>query len=121
LAAGIFGHRITLTMPMSSGVPRPWAIPIHDAEWIRRNQENSKSGAGSWSNSRLGTFVDKADQLPFDAHTIAATIDPRALVIDQGHGYAYTNSKRTAIVVYPAAQLVYKWLGVPDQIAMAID
>jgi hypothetical protein len=120
LAAGLFDTRITLTMPMSSGVQGLGPYRYTTLSGQGENLENSKSGAGWWSNSGLGTFVNKAEQLPFDAHTIAAAIAPRALVIDQGQGDPYTNSKGTAVVVYPAAQLVYKWLGVPDQIAMAI-
>jgi hypothetical protein len=120
LAAGLFDNRITLTMPMSSGVQ--WLGPYRYTTLSGQgeNLENSKSGAGWCSNSGLGTFVNKADHLSFDAHTITAAIAPRDLVIDQGQSDAYTNSKGTAVVVYPAAQLVYKWLGVPDQIAMAI-
>jgi hypothetical protein len=120
LAAGLFDTRITLTMPMSSGVQGLGPYRYTTLSGQGENLENSKSGAGWWSNSGLGTFVNKAEQLPFDAHTIAAAIAPRALVIDQGQADAYTNSKGTAIVVYPAARLVYEWLGVPDQIAMAI-
>lgn len=52
--------------------------------------------------------------------TIAAALAPRALVIDQGTGDQFTNSKGTAIVIHPAAEIVFNWLGVPDQIAMAI-
>lgn len=64
--------------------------------------------------------MNKATQLPFDANTIAAAIAPRALIIDQGQGDAYTDSKGTAVTVFPAAALVYKWLGVEDKIGMAI-
>jgi hypothetical protein len=49
-----------------------------------------------------------------------AAIAPRAVVIDQGQSDAYTDSKGTAIVTYPAAKAVYKWLGVGDQLGMAI-
>ncbi|KAM0807826.1 putative Carbohydrate esterase family 15 protein [Seiridium cardinale] len=69
----------------------------------------------------LGTFVNHAENLPYDAHTIAAALAPRALVIDQGSSDPYTNSKATAIVVYPAAKALYDWLGSGDQIAMAVQ
>lgn len=120
LAAGLFDTRITVTMPMSSGVQGLGPYRYTTLSGQGENLENSKSGAGWWSNSGLGTFVNKAEQLPFDAHTVAAAIAPRALAIDQGQGDAYTNSKGTAVVVYPAAASVYKWLGVPDMIAMGI-
>ncbi|KAG9237922.1 hypothetical protein BJ875DRAFT_108560 [Amylocarpus encephaloides] len=120
LAAGLFDTRITLTMPMSSGIQGLGPYRYTSLSGQGETLENSKSGAGWWSNSGLGTFVNKAEQLPFDAHTIAAAIAPRALVMDQGQSDPYVNSKGTAIVVYPAAQLVYKWLGVPDMIALGI-
>ncbi|KAK9779751.1 putative Carbohydrate esterase family 15 protein [Seiridium cardinale] len=67
----------------------------------------------------LGTFVNHAENLPYDAHTIAAALAPRALVIDQGSSDPYTNSKATAIVVHPAAKALYDWLGSGDQMAVA--
>ncbi|KAK3955697.1 hypothetical protein QBC32DRAFT_367556 [Pseudoneurospora amorphoporcata] len=99
LAAGLFDKRITVTMPMSSGV---------------------KSGAGWWTSSKLGTFVNHALNLPYDAHTIAAAITPKALIIDQGTGDASTDSKATAMVVYPAAKAIYDWLGVGDKIGINV-
>jgi hypothetical protein len=120
LAAGLFDTRITVTMAMSSGVQGLGPYRYTTLSGQGENLENSKSGAGWWSNSVLGTFVNQAERLPFDAHTIAAALAPRALVIDQGTGDQFTNSKGTAIVIYPAAEIVFNWLGVPDQIAMAI-
>lgn len=82
--------------------------------------ENSKSGAGWWSNTGLGTFVNNPERLSFDAHTIAAAIAPRALIIDEGQGDPYVNAKGTATVVFPAAKLVYDWLGASSPIGVAI-
>jgi hypothetical protein len=105
---------------MSSGVQGLGPYRYHALSGQDETLENSKSGAGWWSNSGLGTFVGQSEKLPFDAHTIAAVIAPRALIIDQGQGDPYTNSKGTAVVVYPAAKLVYDWLGVGDKIGMGI-
>ncbi|KAK3693433.1 hypothetical protein B0T22DRAFT_525778 [Podospora appendiculata] len=120
LAAGLFDARITVTMPMSSGVQGLGPYRYHGLSGQDETLENSKSGAGWWSNVKLGTFVNHAENLPYDAHTIAAAIAPRALVIDQGTGDAYTDSKGTAIVAYPAAKVVYDWLGAGDKIAMSV-
>ncbi|KAI1871045.1 hypothetical protein JX265_006085 [Neoarthrinium moseri] len=120
LAAGLFDTRITLTMPMSSGVQGVGPYRYHAMSGQDETLENSKSGAGWWSDSTLGTFVNHAENLPYDAHTIAAALAPRALIIDQGQGDQFTNSKATAIVVYPAAKAVYDWLGAGDQIGMGI-
>ncbi|KAI1413126.1 carbohydrate esterase family 15 protein [Hypoxylon sp. FL1857] len=120
LAAGLLDTRITLTMPMSSGVQGLGPYRYHGLSGQDETLENSKSGAGWWTDKTLGTFVNHAENLPYDAHTIAAAIAPRALVIDQGTGDQFTNSKGTSVIVYPAAKLVYDWLGVPDQIAMSV-
>ncbi|KAE8453419.1 hypothetical protein EG329_010280 [Mollisiaceae sp. DMI_Dod_QoI] len=111
LAAGLFDQRITVTMPMSSGVQGLGPYRYHALSGQDETLENSKSGAGWWSDSTLGTFVQQSERLPYDAHTIAAAIAPRALIIDQGRSDPYTNSKGTAIVVYPAAKLVYDFVG----------
>jgi hypothetical protein len=120
LAAGLLDERITLTMPMSSGVQGLGPYRYHAMSGQDETLENSKAGAGWWSDATLSTFVNHAENLPYDAHIIAAALAPRALVIDQGQGDQFTNSKATAIVVYPAAKVVYDWLGAGDQIAMAI-
>jgi hypothetical protein len=120
LAAGLFDTRITVTMPMSSGVQGLGPYRYHAMSGQDETLENSKSGAPWWSDSTLGTFVNHAENLPYDAHTIAAALAPRALIIDQGQSDPYTNSKATAIVVYPAAKAVYDWLGAGDMIGMAI-
>lgn len=120
LAAGLFDKRITLTMPMSSGVQGLGPYRYWNLSGQGENLENSKAGAPWWSDSELGTFVNQSERLPYDAHTIAAAIAPRALIIDQGVSDPYTNSKGTAAVVFPAAEIVYDWLGVGNKIGMAI-
>lgn len=120
LAAGLFDTRITVTMPMSSGVQGLGPYRYTTLSGQGENLENSKSGAGWWTDSVISTFLNQAERLPYDAHTIAAAIAPRALIIDQGTGDQFTNSKGTSAVIFPAAQLVYNWLGIKDQIGMAV-
>ena len=120
MAAGLFDERITLTMPMSSGVQGLGPYRYHAMSGQDETLENSKQGAPWWSDSKLGTFVNHAENLPYDAHTLAAALAPRALVIDQGTGDQFTNSKATAVIVYPAAKVVYDWLGAGDKIGMSV-
>ncbi len=120
LAAGLLDGRIALTMPMSSGVQGLGPYRYHGLSGQDETLENSKQGAPWWSDGALGTFVGHADALPYDAHTIAAALAPRALVIDQGTADQFTNSKGTALIVYPAAKAVYDFLGVGDKIAMSV-
>ncbi|KAL2174194.1 4-O-methyl-glucuronoyl methylesterase [Thermothelomyces heterothallicus CBS 202.75] len=120
LAAGLFDKRITLTMAMSSGVQGAGPYRYYDMSGQGENLENSKQGAGWWTNGKLGTFMNHAQNLPYDAHTIVAAIAPRAVIIDQGTGDPFVNSKGTAVVVYPAAKVVYDWLGVGENIGISV-
>ncbi|KEZ45973.1 hypothetical protein SAPIO_CDS1370 [Scedosporium apiospermum] len=120
LAASLFDERITLSMPMSSGVQGFGPYRYFTLSGQGENLDNSKEGAGWWSNSRLGEFVGHHENLPFDAHTIAAAIAPRAIVADQGVGDQFVNSKGSSTVIYPAAQVVYDFLGASDKLAIAI-
>ncbi|TAQ87587.1 hypothetical protein B7494_g4107 [Chlorociboria aeruginascens] len=120
LAAGLFDTRITLTMPMSSGVQGLGPYRYWNLSGQGENLENSKAGAPWWSDSVLGTFVNQDTRTPFDAHTVAAAIAPRAIIIDQGESDPYTNSVGTATVIFPGALEVYNWLGVGSQIGMAL-
>jgi hypothetical protein len=120
LAAGLFDERITVTMPMSSGVQGMGPYRYYTLSGQGENLENSKQGAGWWSNTKLGTFVNHAENLPYDAHTIGAAIAPRALIIDQGTGDQFVNSKGTAVAIFPAAKAVYDFLGVGDMIGIGV-
>ncbi|KAH7125582.1 hypothetical protein B0J11DRAFT_614934 [Dendryphion nanum] len=119
LAAGLFDKRIAVTMPMCSGVQGagPYRYSLSGQG---ENLENSKSGAGWWTSSGISQFVGKSTQLPHDAHTIVAAIAPRAVIIEQNSGDQFTDSKGTAAVTFPAAKVVYNWLGVGDQLGVAI-
>lgn len=109
LAAGLFDSRVALTMPMSSGIQGLGPYRFGNSSSQGETLENSKASAPWWTNSKLATFVGHSDKLPFDAHTIAAAIAPRGLVIDQGD--EDPNSMATAEAVFPAAKLVYDFLG----------
>lgn len=120
LAAGLFSERITLSMPMSSGVQGAGPYRYYTLSGQGENLDNSKQGAPWWSNSRLGEFVGHHEYLPFDAHAVVAAIAPRAVIMDQGTGDQFVNSKGTSVAIFPAAKEVYDWLGQGDQIALAL-
>ncbi|KAK4231647.1 4-O-methyl-glucuronoyl methylesterase [Podospora fimiseda] len=120
LAAGLFDPRITITIPMSSGIQGLGPYRYSSLSGQGETLENSKQGAGWWTSSTLSKFMGHSEHLPFDAHTIAAAIAPRALIIDQGVGDQFVNSKGTATVVFPAAKIVYDWLGVGDKIGINV-
>jgi len=79
-----------------------------------------KSGAGWWTSSGISQFVGKSSQLPYDAHTIVAAIAPRAVILSQNVNDQFTDSKGTAQVTFPAAKVVYNWLGVGEKLGMSI-
>ncbi len=56
LAAGLFDERITVTMPMSAGVQGIGPYRYHGLSGQDETLENSKSGAGWWSDNKLGTL-----------------------------------------------------------------
>lgn len=58
LAAGLFDTRITVTTPMSSGIQGLGPYRSTGLSGQGETLENSKSGAGWWTNSVLGTFVN---------------------------------------------------------------
>lgn len=119
LAAGLLDTRITVTMPMSSGVQGlgPYRYSLSGQG---ENLENSKQGAGWWTTSVLSGFLNNAQRLPYDAHTIAAAIAPRALIIDQGQSDPFVDSRGTATAVFPAAKIVYDWLGAGENIGLSL-
>ncbi|KAF1844542.1 carbohydrate esterase family 15 protein [Cucurbitaria berberidis CBS 394.84] len=119
LAAGLFDKRIAVTMPMCSGVQGagPYRYSLSGQG---ENLENAKSGAGWWTSSGISQFVGKSTQLPYDAHTIVTAIAPRAVILSQNSGDQFTDSKGTAQVTFPAAKVVYNWLGAGEKLGMSI-
>lgn|SRR5690606_40535131 len=107
-------------MPMSSGVQGLGPYRYYTLSGQGENLENSKQGAGWWTNSVLGTFMNNHERLPYDAHTIAAAIAPRAIIIDEGRSDPFVNARGTATAVFPAAKLVYDWLGAGSQIGIGL-
>ncbi|TFK32133.1 hypothetical protein BDQ12DRAFT_639141 [Crucibulum laeve] len=120
LAAGLFDSRILITVPMSSGIQGLGPYRYWQLSGQGENLENSKQGAPWWTSSVLSGFLNNSERLPYDSHFIAAAIAPRYMVIDEGQSDPYVNAKGTATVVYPAARVLYKWLGVEERIGMAI-
>ena len=120
LAASVFDERITLSMPMSSGVQGFGPYRYYTLSGQGENLDNSKEGAPWWTASRIGEFVGHHENLPFDAHTVAAVVAPRAIVADQGVGDQFVNSEGSSTVIFPAAKVVYDFLGAGDKLAIAI-
>lgn len=121
LTAGIFDSRVTLTIPMSSGVygTAPFRENFEQDGWNEKLESNFE-GAPWWSTSRIGQFVDDNNLLPFEAATFVALVAPRAIVFDQGETDFQMNPQGVATVTFPAARAVYSWLGADSQIGLAL-
>ncbi|KAI5115455.1 hypothetical protein M0805_001278 [Coniferiporia weirii] len=121
LAAGIFDERITLTLPMSSGLEgiAPWRFQFQE---FGENEKitNITGYAPYWTNTNLLKFVNNSHQIPFDTHLNVALVAPRAIIWDEGEVDYWTNPEGEARVTFPAAEAVYDWLGASDKIGVAI-
>ncbi|KDQ18272.1 carbohydrate esterase family 15 protein [Botryobasidium botryosum FD-172 SS1] len=120
LAAGLFDERITLTLAMSPGLEGvgPWRF-FYESGGANEKIENIWGYAPWWVSTRIGEFVNDARKLPFDAHSIAAVIAPRALIWDVGTSDYWTNPEGESAVTFPAAKAVYNWLGASGQVGLA--
>jgi hypothetical protein len=117
LAAGLFDKRIGLTVPINSGV---MGISPYRYSNLSRGAyddfEKFTSTVAPWfTSSKLGQFVKHPENLPFDAHTIAAAIAPRTLLINEGCEDPGYPSRGAMTVSYPAIKAVYDFLGAGDQ------
>ncbi|THH02311.1 hypothetical protein EW145_g6763 [Phellinidium pouzarii] len=121
LAAGIFDERITLTMPMSSGLEgiAPWRFQFQE---LGENEKitNITGYAPYWTNTNLLKFVNNSHQIPFDSHLNVALVAPRAIIWDEGTIDYWTNPEGEARVTFLASKAVYDWLGASDKIGVAI-
>ncbi|CAL1716611.1 unnamed protein product [Somion occarium] len=116
LVAGMFDDRITLTMPMSSGLEgiSQWRFLFQELG-PNENITNIFAGAPWWVTSRLGQFVNDTRRMPFDSHLQASLVAPRALIWDQG----LTDIQVRVVPVAPT-QAIYDFLGVKDQYGAAL-
>ncbi|MFC2116763.1 hypothetical protein ACFLTU_09820, partial [Bacteroidota bacterium] len=116
--AGIFDERIAVTAPSSSGLGgtashRYFELAAMRDQTIGRHITRNPHW---WSPEyyKLAGFEALA---PFDSHFGRAAIAPRAFYNDHSYQDYWANPFGTWLT-YEAAKMVYKWLGVEDNIAM---
>lgn len=68
-----------------------------------------------WMGPDMQTYVDREQDLPFDAHTAKAMIAPRTLVITDAASDIWANPIGTWMTTMAATE-VYKFLGVPEKL-----
>jgi len=121
LAAGIFDERVKVTVAMSSG--QEGIAPLRfqfGAPGTMELLSNSVGGFPWWTRSTVAQFANAPGRLPWDAHLLAALVAPRPIVWDEGHDDTWTNPEGTVAVTFPAARLIFNWLGVGENVGVNV-
>lgn len=128
LVAGAFDERIALTIASSSGAGGIGSWRSADAQ---NNGLAPDAGgvqtlvnatdpysSGYWFADAFKNFRNKTTTLPFDGHSIAALVAPRALLVTESEDDTWNNpiGCYTSAV---AAHMVWAYLGIPDSMGFA--
>lgn len=113
LLAGATDERIALTAPNNSGCGGAGSY-----YWQGEKSETMADILHNfpyWFCPRLQDYLGHEDQLPFDQHSLKALVAPRAFLSTEALGDLWANPTGTW-QTHRAAQEVYRYLGVADQI-----
>ena len=116
LLAGATDERIALTAPNCSG--------CGGAGCFRFLGPGSESLADilerfpHWFDARLGGYIGREGELPFDQHFLKALVAPRALLSTEALGDLWANPSGTWRT-HAAAGEVYRFLGAAERIGIA--
>ena len=69
-----------------------------------------------WFGSGLRAYLDRESDIPFDQHCLLASIAPRNLLVTYASDDRWSNPEGMVQSVWAASE-VYRFLGVPDDIA----
>jgi hypothetical protein len=120
LVAGAFDDRIALTVPASSGLAGTGNYRFFfEAEGKNEKIENITGAFPYWFTPALLGFVGRAERLPFDQHALMALVAPRALLTTVGTADHWANPRGTELT-HQAAQVVYDYLGAPENIGIQL-
>jgi hypothetical protein len=121
MVAGAFDERIKLTIPQESGSGGSGTWRVSD--WMRSQGQNTQTlsqivGENVWFRANFNQFSSSATRLPFDHHSIAGLVAPRALFIIEndilwlGPQSSWTGAN--------AARMIWEALGVPDAMGYSL-
>lgn len=115
LLAGATDERIALTSANNSGAGGAgcWRGGTTGAETLA----DITRVFGYWFAPALAQWAGREATLPFDQHFLKALVAPRALLTTEALGDHWANPQGTW-VTHQAAQAVFDWLGVPQQLAI---
>jgi hypothetical protein len=121
LAAGAFDERVKLTIPQEpgSGGSGSWRV----SNWMLSQGQNTQTlqqivGENVWFRQNFSQFGGAVNRLPFDHHSVAGLVAPRALyVIDNnilwlGPQSSWSNAN--------AARTIWTALGVQDRMGYSL-
>jgi hypothetical protein len=118
LVAGAFDERFALTAPAGSGCGGTGAYRFNGkGRGGKEGLEDATQHFPQWFGPRLHEFAGQVEKLPFDQHWFLALIAPRLFIAADGLDDSATNGNALARA-YLAARPVYKFLGVPDNLAV---
>ena len=116
LLAGATDSRIALTGANDSGCCGAGCFRYHGPK--AEKVDDILKSFSYWFSPKLKEYVGREAQIPFDQHALKALIAPRALLTTEAWGDLWANPEGTWIT-HQAAREVYRFLGVPQRIAIA--
>jgi len=118
LVAGAFDERIILTIPQESGSggAANWRVSDYQKNVLHQNVQTLSQivTENCWFRSNFSQFSDYTNKLPFDHHSIAGLIAPRALLIIENTAMEWLGNLSTYVNA-KVAQMIWKALGETDK------
>lgn len=121
LAVGAFDERIKLTIPQEggSGAQATWRV----SNWMLSQGQNTQTlsqivGENVWFRSNFSQFGSTVNKLPYDHHSIAGLVAPRALyVVENNILWLGPQSSWTGA---NAARMIWQGLGATDRMGYSL-
>ncbi|EAU89778.2 Cip2 [Coprinopsis cinerea okayama7 len=122
LVAGAFEQRISLTIPVESGIGGAgcWRV----AEELRRGgaaivTAGELANSTSYYSRDFNPFANNVNTLPFDHHLLAAMVAPRGLLVLDNSQYSWLGPQ-SVYGCMVTANKVYQALGIRDRLGVSI-
>jgi aminoglycoside 6-adenylyltransferase len=116
LLAGATDERIAMVHAHASGAggAAPYRVLCEGAETL-----DVARAFPTWFGPRLGGYLGREAELPFDQHALLAAVAPRPLLLTCGVADAWANPAGTVAAVRAAGE-AYRLLGAPDALRVAL-
>jgi len=121
LAAGAWDERIALTIPQEPGAGGSSSWRINESLITAGQNVQTLSQIvteNTWFTSSFSQFGSAVNKLPFDMHSIAALVAPRALLIIENPDYDWLGPS-SAYESAMTTHRVWEALGIPDKMGFS--